>query len=183
MSYGLPSYIILSALVSALETMAAGVTPRGTVVPAHDPAEALDLLANQPQGWRAIVGVDDEDNAEPSLGSGTEGVSNTEFFVIVQAGLGLAAKPGDQIFKRRANSSPSFLEIAEAVRSFVRGITFDAHPDLINCAVNFRWRRSTWVSAAEEGRPKLFARQHVFVLQHRIEAAAEVAPIAIEITP
>lgn len=177
MSYGLPSYIIMAALVSALEGMAA--TRKGTVTPAHDPAEAVSLLGNAPQSWDVIVAIDDEDNAEPVIGSGTEGVSDTEFITIVRAGIGLAGKPGKQIYAARAGGSPSVLEIAEAVRSFVRGLVLQ-HEEIINCAVNFRWMGSSWVSnKPSDGEPTFYGRQHKFRLQHRIENPALVDPIPL----
>ncbi len=177
MSEGLPSYIIMAALVSALDAFTA--QHKGSVTPAHDPAEAIELLGNAPQGWDVIVSVDDEDNAEPEQSTGGDGISNTEFIFIVRAGIGLAAKPGKQIYDKRAAGSPGVLELAEAVRSFVRGLRFE-HEDLINCAVNFRWRKTTWVSAKRnEGTPVCYGRQHVFVLQHRIELPAALAPVPI----
>lgn len=177
MSYGIPSYVIMAALVTALETMAS--TRKGTVTPAHDPAEAIALLGNAPESWDVIVSVDDEDNAEPDNGGGVSGVSETQFVTIIRAGIGLASKPGKQIYQKRANAGPSVLEIAEAVRSFVRGLSFQ-HDEIINCVATFRWLRSTWVSnKPSDDVPTFYGRQHVFALQHRIENAADVDPVVL----
>jgi hypothetical protein len=176
MSEGLPSYVIMAALVAALQGMAA---PRkGLVVPAYDPAHAMDMLANAPEKWRVIVAVDDESDDEASEGSGKNAVSATEFITIIQAGSGLPADPGRQIFEARAGDSPSVLEIAEAVRSFVRGIAF-THESLVNCASTFKWKKSTWVANKQEGKPAVYGRQHVFLLQHAIEFPVDVDPVAI----
>jgi hypothetical protein len=181
MSYGLPSYVLMNALVAALQDFTS--TRKGSVTPAHDPAEAIVLLGNAPQGWDVIVTVDDEENAEPEAGGGVTTVSETQFVVIVRAGLGLAAQPGKQIYASRAGGSPSVLELAEGVRSFVRGLAL-VHEDLINCVTTFRWQRSTWVShKPSDNEPTCYGRQHIFTLMHRIENAALVDPVPITWPP
>ncbi len=175
MSVGLPCYIILGQLVESLTQLAA--PHKGKVVAAHDPAQALDLLANAPESWRIVVGLDDEDNAEDERNTGDTGTSKTEFFTIVQAGIGLASTPGKQIYDSRAGGSPSVLELAEAVRCWMRGLRFQH--DNIDCQAGFVWQRSTWVKAQQEGKPVMFGRQHVYRVLHQISTPAQLAPITI----
>lgn len=176
MNYGLPAYIILAQLVAVLEPLAAA--HKGIVTAAHDPAEALDLLANAPERWRIVVGIDDEDSAEEAeRETGSTGTSRTEFFTIVQAGVGLAAKPGKQVYESRAGGGPSVLELAEAVRCWVRGIRF-THPN-IDCQAGFVWQKSTWSTAKADSKPAVYGRQHVFKLIHQISTPADLAPVAI----
>jgi hypothetical protein len=166
MSYGLPCYVILAELVAALTPLAAA--HKGDVVEAHDPAEALELLGNAPPKWRVVVGIDDEDNAEGERrNTGKTGTSVTQFFTIVQTAPGLAAKP----------SKARLLELAEAVRCWMRGLVF-LHNN-IDCQTGFVWQKSTWVKAQQEGKPIQFARQHVFDLVHQISNPAALTPITI----
>jgi hypothetical protein len=174
--YGMPCYKILEALVDALMPLANA--SKGDVVPAHDPAEALDLLGNSPARWRVVVGVDDEDNAEGERrNTGETGTSETQFFTIVQAGVGLAAKPGKQIYKSRADGEPSLLELAEGVRAWMRGLRFD-HPQ-VDCQAGFVWQKTTWVKAQQEGKPVQFGRQHVFTLVHQISNPAQLDAVPL----
>jgi hypothetical protein len=172
MSVGVPSYIILRALESSLAALAAD--HKGSVVVAHDPAEAIFMLRNAPQQWRIILGVDDETSAEDKSYVGT---SNTEIYTIIQAGVGLPNTPGAAIHRERTAAGPSVLEIAEAVRCWVRGLNYE-HVD-IDCAIQFNWRRSTWATAQEEGKPAQFGRQHIFEIQHRTSAPADLAPAVL----
>lgn len=171
MTPGLPCYIVLQALEDTLKPLAAPY--KGQVDMAHDPAHAMEMLANAPQAWRVIVGVDDETSPETNP-SGKVGVSETEFFTIIQAGVGLASDAGKQVHRERTGGAPSVLELAEAVRGWMRGIRFE-HPD-IYCQSVFAWKRSTWVSWKEDGKPPVFARQHVFTLQHNISAPVDLEP-------
>jgi len=173
---GLPIHIILQAMEDSLKPLC--LAQKGTTEIAADPAQAISLLMNAPEKWRCIIGVDNEAAAE------TEGigVSDTTFYTIVQAGVGLSAIPGDQIHRNRANNSMSMLEIAELVRSWVRGLQF-VH-EALECQYGFKWQNSGWVTAdQEEGTPLRFGRRHDYILQHNIEDLIESDPATINWPP
>lgn len=175
MSSGLPAYIILRAIEDTLKPL---IDPHGGKVEvAHDPAQAISLLANAPNGWRVILGIDDEDSAESSP-AGMVGVSDTEIYAIIQAGTGLANDAGAQVHRKRSGNSPSVLEIAEAVRGWIRGMQFE-HEDIYCGGKTFAWKRSTWASYAEDGKPVAYARQHVFTVRHNVSSPAAVEPSII----
>lgn len=174
MSQGLPAYHILRLLEDTLKPLAA--QHQGVVDVAHDPSEAISWLSNAPNSWRILLGVDDEDSAE-STPAGLVGVSDTEIYAIVQAGVGLSVKPSKEIHRQRGDG-PSILELAEAVRCWMRGLNFN-HPDIYCGGVTFAWKRSTWVSFKDEGKPLFYARQHIFTIRHNISYPAQLPPVAI----
>lgn len=174
MSQGLPSYIILQALESALAALLAAATPPGTVIVASEPAEAQELLGNAPQSWRVIIGVDDEDAEPDSEDRSNTGLSRTEIFAIVQAPVGLPKTAGKQIHRSGTAGAPSILEYAEAVRCMIRGLSFSHDGLPSGCHFTFAWRRSTWATKQEEGRPPQFARQHVFACVHQTATPAQL---------
>lgn len=169
----LPSYVLLENTVNVLRSLVAD--SKGLVVAAHDPAAGLELLHNAPQQWRVIVGLDNEDSPEDiSL----KGVSNTEVFTMVQMPGGLGFDPGKQIYATSPSGGPSILEIAEAVRSWMRGLNLQH--EAINCQIGFSWVSSSWVSTKrDENSPLVFARQHNFRIQHLIQPPADVEPTVI----
>lgn len=174
MSQGLPGYHILRLLEDALIPLAS--QHKGSVEVAHDPSEAISWLSNTPNSWRIIIGLDDEDSAE-SQPSGLVGVSDTEIYVIVQAGVGLSAKPSKEIHRQRGDG-PSILELAEAVRCWMRGLKF-LHPDIYCGGLTFAWKRSSWVSYKDEGKPLFYARQHLFTIRHNISYPAKLPEVAL----
>lgn len=178
MSYGLPSYILLRALETTLAALAAAATPKGTVITAHDPAQASELLGNAPNSWRLIIGIDDE-NAVNGEDASLDGLSATEVFVMVQAPIGLPMTAGKQIHRDSTAGIPSILEYAEAARSWMRGITYLHEALPTTCQVCFAWVSTSWVSKQEDGKPPQFARQHTFRVIHRIQSPTDIDPATL----
>jgi hypothetical protein len=174
MTGGIASYTILQAIEDAMRAWVE--SNHGVMSVAHDPAEALDLLASQvPKNWRLIIGVDNEDSAEEY--PARTGASHTEFFFTIQTGTTLQANASDQVHRERGPGIPSIMEIAEAVRSHVRGLRFN-HPAM-DCQIGFSWKGSAWVSLKEDGKPSRFARQHHFIQLHLVEPPADLEPITL----
>lgn len=174
MTQGLPAYHLLRILEDSLRALAS--EHKGSVEVAHDPSEAISWLSNAPNAWRIIIGLDDEDSAETSP-TGLIGVSDTEIYVIIQAGVGLGAKPSKEIHRQRGEG-PSILELAEATRCWIRGLKI-SHPDIYCGGLTFAWKSSTWASYKDEGKPLFYARQHIFTVRHNISYPAKLSEVAI----
>lgn len=175
---GIPIYVILQSLMAALTPLA--TASGGVCTVAYDPAEAINMLANRPEGWRIIVSADTEKSAEDP--QSIIGVSNSEISVIVQAGLGLKEDPALQVYQNRSGNSPSVLELAEVTRCWVRGIQF-ANEDMYTCPITFSWRHTAWVTGhSKPGEPTVFGRQHVFEIQHNIANPAALDGMPITLT-
>lgn len=172
---GLPAHVLLQAVEDALSPLV--VANKGQTDISCDPAQTLDLLANAPQKWRVLLALDAENSIEEKS---VTGASATTIVAIVQAGIGLNFDPKRDIHRSRAGGSPSLLELAEAVRSWVRGLKLQ-HPALDQC-YGFSWQSSNWVSAEDEGKPPQFARQHNFEVIHLIQRPTAIDPAVINYT-
>ena len=173
MHAGIPSFIILRAMMELITPLANAA--KGNVVVAYDPAQAIDLLHNNPGGWRVILGVDNEDSLES--GSSLAGFSGTVFFAMVDAGTGLDVDASKQVYLERSGAQPSVMELNETVRSWVRGLDM-RHESILGC-VGFIWQSSHWISAKQDGKPLRYARQHNFILKHAIAQPVASAPVEV----
>ncbi len=97
---------------------------RGTLSVAADPYHFLELLAEAPSGWRLVLAWNGDEN------QATDGppvaINRNELHIGVTCNLGLTAKPGEAIMKKRPGGAPSLLKLVQLTRERVRTLVFPA---------------------------------------------------------
>jgi len=96
---------------------------RGLLSVAADPWNFLELLAESPQGWRAVLHWGGDSNfSEHALGGC---ILENELSIGVSCHLGLTANPEAAIFRDRPGGTPPLLALVAALRDRLRGLVID----------------------------------------------------------
>lgn len=95
---------------------------RGLVTVAADPYNFLELLAESPQGWRAVLLWEGDDNQSDNPLAGC--FVKNRFSIGITCQKGLTINPQESLFKNRPGGAPSLLKLLSLVRLRVRQLVF-----------------------------------------------------------
>ena len=168
--------VILQALEDHLRPLVEG--QGGLVDIAETADDALQMLAgNAPLKWRVILTATGDTLADdPNARSGYVAGG---FSAIVQAPLGMAAKPGKSLH-RTTSGGGSFLARLNFIIRKLRAVAFD--DDEIDCERNLMFERWQWLRDGEEQRTWRAAEaqfQLYYVLDDPASDGSEYPPLTI----
>ena len=120
MSHYLEPDLLLAKLVSDLEPWVR--EQKGLLSVAADPWHFLELLAEAPQGWRAVLHFSGDDNRmdDPDAGCWC----NYRFEVGVTCQKGLSLDPEEGLYKPRPGHAPALLRLVALTRQRIRSLEF-----------------------------------------------------------
>lgn len=95
---------------------------KGTLSVAADPWNFLELLAEAPQGWRLVLHWAGDENQMTEVPGAA--INKSEFHVGITCNLGLTAKPGEAVMRKRPGNAPSLLRLMTMTRDRVKSFVF-----------------------------------------------------------
>ena len=118
---------ILTKLYDALSTW--GATHKATVSIARDPFHVLELLAENPQGFRIIVHWAGDDNPSDQM---EFPLADNKIEVVFSYNLGLSAQP-DLALIRGQQNRPALYKLLDELRGLILAIAFPDVATAIYC--------------------------------------------------
>lgn len=107
---------------------------KGLLSIAADPYNFLELLGEAPSGWRLVLHWAGDENQSADTPAA---FLRNEFHVGITCNLGLTAKPGEAVMKKRPGNAPSLLKLVQLTRARVRSLVFGANttgqPSYLGC--------------------------------------------------
>ena len=118
---------ILTKLYDACSTW--GATQKATVSIARDPFHVLELLAENPAGFRIIVHWAGDENPSDQM---EFPLADNKLEIIFSYNLGLSAKPDLALIQGQQNR-PSLYKLLDGLRAMVLAIAFPVEATAIYC--------------------------------------------------